>query len=446
MGTLKEPMMQGLAASGVPGGVAQKLWANFEATGDYSFNKSHAACYALISYRTAWLKANYPVEYMAALISSVMNTKDKVPFYVNQCHELGIDVLPPDVNESDVGFTVVEGKIRFGMNAVKGVGVGAIEAVIAARDAGGPFASVYDFCARVDSQLVNKRVLEALVKCGAFDSTGDTRRGMLEALPAAMAAGERRRRDRDRGQGGLFDLGSEEHGDHTAPISGREFDPATRLRFEKEALGLYVSSHPLQGLREQLRAEVDVPVGALDDTAGEIILWTGGIVAGVQRKVNKQGGVWLVFRLEDVDGGCECIAWASTYEQYRDLLVEDSIVKVKGRIDRRNEDELKLVVLEVVPFGGVSEYRPLTLTIEADTVQADADRRSQARPRRLPGHGARRPPPGGRRQAEAAARRRRVPRRPGGRTVRRAQGAARREQRPGGRLSAPARQTTLEGP
>jgi DNA polymerase-3 subunit alpha len=191
---------------------------------------------------------------------------------------------------------------------------------------------------------------------------------MLEALPAAMADGERRRKDRAQGQGGLFDQSPEDDGAHRAPISTREFDPATRLRFEKEALGLYVSSHPLQGLREQLRAEVDVPVGALDETAGETILWTGGIVAAVQRKVNKQGGVWLVFRLEDVDGGCECIAWASTYEQYRELLAEDSIVKVKGRLDRRTEDEVKLVVLEVVPFGGVSEYRPLTLTIEAATV------------------------------------------------------------------------------
>ena len=184
--------MEGLRASGLPQNVCNKLWSNFEATGDYSFNKSHAACYALISYRTAFLKANYPVEYMAAVVSSVMNTKDKVPFYVNQCHEMGIDVLPPDVNESEVGFTVVEGKIRFGLNAVKGVGVGAIESIVAAR-ADDRFTSIYDFCARVDSSLVNRRTLEALIKSGAFDSTGDTRRGMLEALPAASASGERRR-------------------------------------------------------------------------------------------------------------------------------------------------------------------------------------------------------------------------------------------------------------
>ena len=219
MATLKEPLMEGLAEKDVPPAVANKMWASFEATGDYSFNKSHAACYAMISYRTAWLKANYPVEYMAALVSSVMNTKDKVPFYVNQCHEMGIEVLPPDVNTSHVGFTVVEGKIRFGMNAVKGVGVGAIEAIIvAARDEGGRFASIFDFCARVDSQMANKRVLEALIRSGAFDSTGDPRRGMLEVLPLAMSDGERQRKDRAQGQGDLFgDMGPDEDSGHPQP-------------------------------------------------------------------------------------------------------------------------------------------------------------------------------------------------------------------------------------
>jgi DNA polymerase-3 subunit alpha len=369
MATLKEPLMEGLGASGVPPVVAHKLWANFEATGDYSFNKSHAACYALISYRTAWLKANYPVEYMAALISSVMNTKDKVPFYVNQCHELGIDVLPPDVNESDVGFTVIEGKIRFGLNAVKGVGVGAIEAVIAVR-AAGPFTSIFDFCARVDGQMANKRVLEALIRSGAFDGSGDPRRGMLEALPTAMADGERRRKDAAQGQGGLFDMGdSAEGAAHEPQVSQREFDQATLLRQEKEALGLYVSSHPLTDLREQLRDEIEVPVGRLDDAVDGGMLWTGGIVANAQKKVSKNGGVWLAFRLEDIDGGVECRAWPATYDQYRDLLVEDGIVKVKGRVERKSEGETTLIAIEVLPFSGVSEYRPLTVTIDARRVR-----------------------------------------------------------------------------
>ena len=252
MATLKEPLMEGLRANGLPQNVCNKLWSNFEATGDYSFNKSHAACYALISYRTAFLKANYPVEYMAALVSSVMNTKDKVPFYVNQCHEMGIEVLPPDVNESEVGFTVVgrQDPLRPERGQGRGGGRHRVDHRGARRR---PFASIYDFCARVDSALVNRRTLEALIKSGAFDSTGDTRRGMLEALPAAVASGERRRRDRAQGQGGLFDVlagdGGGDGGDANdhPPTGAEEFDADILLRFEKEALGLYVSSHPLAG-------------------------------------------------------------------------------------------------------------------------------------------------------------------------------------------------------
>ncbi len=369
MDSLREPLMQGLAASGLPPAVSQKLWASFEATGKYSFNKSHAACYALISYRTAWLKANYPVEYMAALISSVMSTKDKVPFYVNQCRELGIEVLPPDVNESDVNFTVLGDKIRFGLNAVKGVGVSAIEAIIAAR-AAEPFTSIFDFCARVDSQMVNKRVLEALIRSGALDGTGDPRRGMLEVLPVAMAYGERHRKDAQHGQGGLFDMLTDEDSQaHRPQVPQCEYDQARRLREEKEALGLYVSSHPLQGLREQLREETEVAVGGLDDVGDGSVLWTGGIVANAQKRTSKNGGVWLAFHLEDMDGGVECRAWPATYEQYRDLLQEDAIVKMKARVERKAEGETTLIALEVQEFNGVSEYRPLTVTIDTQRVQ-----------------------------------------------------------------------------
>jgi DNA polymerase-3 subunit alpha len=373
MASLKDPLMEGLRASGLPQNVCNKLWSNFEATGDYSFNKSHAACYALISYRTAFLKANYPVEYMAAVVSSVMNTKDKVPFYVNQCHEMGIDVLPPDVNESEVGFTVVEGKIRFGLNAVKGVGVGAIESIVLAR-ADGRFTSIYDFCARVDSALVNRRTLEALIKSGAFDSTGDTRRGMLEALPAASASGERRRRDRAQGQGGLFDVlaadSSNEMAHHPA-IGDEEFDSDILLRFEKEALGLYVSSHPLEGLRAQLRDQIDATVSQLGDLRDGQTVWTGGVISGLARRQTRSGSTMAVFRLDDVDGGIEVVAFGSICEQFQDLLVEDAIVLVRGRLDRKSEDDVKLIALELRPFDGVSASRPLTLVLNADLVQMD---------------------------------------------------------------------------
>src|ERR671938_76031 len=177
MARLEPEFRAGCAASGTSPQVVDWLWSTNERSADYSFNKSHAACYALIAYRTAWLKANSPAEYMAALISSVMDTKDKVPFFVNQAESMGIEILPPDVNDSDHEFMVVDGNIRFGLDAVKGVGYAAVEAIKAAREDGGPFDSIWDFCERVDARAVNKKAIEALVKCGAFGSTGATRRG-----------------------------------------------------------------------------------------------------------------------------------------------------------------------------------------------------------------------------------------------------------------------------
>ncbi|MFL5886394.1 MAG: DNA polymerase III subunit alpha, partial [Thermoleophilaceae bacterium] len=179
MASLKERFFEGARGTGTAENVIQELWAVNEAAADYSFNRSHAACYGLISYRTAWLKANYPAEYMAALISSVMSTKDKVPFFVSRCEEMGIEVLPPDVNESGHDFQVIGGNIRFGLDAVKNVGAAAVDAVLAAREEGGPFTSIWDFCERVDCRAVNKKAIESLVRCGALDSTGASRTGML---------------------------------------------------------------------------------------------------------------------------------------------------------------------------------------------------------------------------------------------------------------------------
>src|SRR5205807_3101225 len=207
MAKLKPEFVAGCRASGTSEQVIEWLWATNERSADYSFNRSHAACYALIAYRTAWLKANYPAEYMAALISSVMDTKDKVPFFVAQAEQMGIAILPPDVNLSDHEFVVVEGNIRFGLDAVKGVGYQAVEAIKRARDKGGPFQSLWDFCARVDARAVNRKAIEALVKCGAFGSTGASRRGMLLVLESAQGAGQKAQQDALIGQGSIFDLG-----------------------------------------------------------------------------------------------------------------------------------------------------------------------------------------------------------------------------------------------
>src|SRR3954462_8533350 len=236
MAELQPMFVEGCRANGVAPDVIESLWATNEKSADYSFNKSHAACYALISYRTAWLKANYPAEYMAALISSVMDTKDKVPFFVNQAESMGIEILPPDVNQSDHEFMVVEGNIRFGLDAVKGVGYAAVEAIKNARAEDGDFTSLWDFCERVDARTVNKRAIEALVNCGAFGSTGATRRGMIEVLDSAQAAGQRAPQDAQMGQGSIFDLAGL-GGDDSAPaFAAPSPPPIPTLEYDRNDL------------------------------------------------------------------------------------------------------------------------------------------------------------------------------------------------------------------
>src|SRR5688572_26046545 len=267
MAKLKPEFVEGCRRSGTAPDLIEHLWATNEKSADYSFNKSHAACYALIAYRTAWLKANHPAEYMAALISSVMDTKDKVPFFVAKAEEMGIEILPPDVNLSDHEFVVVEGNIRFGLDAVKGIGYAAVEAIKGAREKDGPFTSLWEFCERVDGRAVNKKAIEALVKCGAFDSTGATRKGMLDVLESAQAAGQKTQLDAQIGQGSIFDLGGfggEDEGGPSPfggpahpPIPIEEFDKRELLAAEKESIGIFISEHPLKRVRDALRVKAD---------------------------------------------------------------------------------------------------------------------------------------------------------------------------------------------
>ncbi len=369
MASLKGKFLEGCASNGVAAATANQLWSDLEAAQDYSFNKSHAACYALIAYRTAWLRANHPKEYMAALISSVMNTKDKVPFYVNACHDLAIDVLPPDVNTSMIDFAVVEGKIRFGLNAVKNVGESACRAIVRAREEGGPFTSIWDFTERVDPQLVNKRALESLVKCGALDSTTSPRKGMLECLEQALAWGTKQQSDKLLGQGSIFDLG-EPTGDAspshhpTIPASG-EFEKNDLLRLEKETLGLYVSDHPLTPIRDQLRRKTDCAINEIERRRdGEIVL-VGGIVSSLKQMTTKKGDPMVFAGLEDVTGSCEVVAFNSVYQQARDLLVQDRVLIVKGRVDHKQAGETKLVAMEVTAFEATPERKEVRLKVDA---------------------------------------------------------------------------------
>jgi len=343
-----------------------------EQSQDYSFNKAHSACYALTAYRTAYLRANHPREYMAALISSVMNTKDRVPFYVNACHEIGIEVEPPDVNSSACDFAVVEGKIHFGLNAVKNVGDSAARAIIAARDEGGPFESIWDFTERVDPQVVNKRALEALVRCGALDSTGASRKGMLELLDSALSWGGRQQADRLAGQGSIFDLGGEEEArpKHHPPVPEEEFEKGDLLKLEKETLGVYVSEHPLSAVRDQLRRKTDCSLAEMVNRRDGEVLTVAGIVGAVKQLTTKKGDPMVFLRLDDLTGSAETVVFNSVYQAARELCVADRILVVKGRVDHKQEGETKLIAMEVSEFEAVPQRREVLLKIDARKARA----------------------------------------------------------------------------
>jgi DNA polymerase-3 subunit alpha len=304
---------------------------------------------------------------MAALISSVMNTKDRVPIYVNACAEMGIEVLPPDVNFSQCDFAVVEGKIRFGLNAVKNVGDTAARAIVAAREADGPFESLWDFTARVDPSVANKRALESLVKCGAFDSTGATRRGMFEALENALSYGQRAHGDRLIGQDSLFG-GMDEKPSHP-PIGTQEWEKNDLLRLEKETLGLYVSEHPLTAVRDQLRRKTECGLADIDKRRDGEVVTVGGIVSSVRQLTTKKGDPMAFLQLEDTTGGAECVVFNSTYAHSRELCVADQILIVKARIDHK-EGETKLIALDVAAFEAVAERKDVRLKIDARLAKA----------------------------------------------------------------------------
>ena len=379
MASLKDEFISGCISSGTATKVAQDLWALCEAAGDYSFNKSHAACYGLLAYRTAYLKCNFPSEYMAALMSSVMDTKDRVPFYVAAAQDMGLAVLPPDVNVSRSDFAVTGPKeIRFGMTAVKGVGENAVAAIIDARGAGGAFTSIWDFCRRVDQASVNKRALESLIRAGAFDSTGATRFGILEVLPQAMAAATKARNDAAAGQESLFAGLDSVAGDGISmdldlAIPGEEFSREDLLAAEKEALGLYVSSHPLQDCRNQLSRAVTTGLGRLDDQNDGAFVTVGGIIGAVKAINTRRGEAMMFVRLDDLEGSVEVVVVPAVLAEAREVLVADRIVLITGRIDQKGEGETKIVARTIEPFDvdpDKEEHR-LTLHVHASRLEPE---------------------------------------------------------------------------
>ncbi|HEX2409860.1 MAG TPA: DNA polymerase III subunit alpha [Solirubrobacteraceae bacterium] len=389
MAKLKPEFVEGCRASGTAPDVIEALWNVNERSADYSFNRSHAACYGLISYRTAWLKANYPSEYMAALISSVMDTKDKVPFFVAQTESMGIEILPPDVNESDHEFMVVDGNIRFGLDAVKGVGFAAVEAIKRARETGGPFTSLWDFCERVDCRAVNKKAIEALIKCGAFGSTGATRRGMLDVLEAAQGAGQKAQLDAQIGQGSIFDLGG--FGDAAAPsaftpahppIPDHEYERPELLALERESVGVFITEHPLKRVREALRMKADCSCAQLPEQRDGDWVKVGGMITESKKIRTRTGTPMMFATLDDLDGSVEIVVFEKTLEAVQQVIAADQIVVVRGRVDHKEAGKSCIIVQDAERFdpsdAEIEKAKEQVARLAASTIREPVRRRVDA--------------------------------------------------------------------
>ncbi len=371
-----EPFKAGMKANGYSDDAIKTIWDVMVPFSGYAFNKAHAAGYALISYWTAYLKANFPAEYMAGLLTSVAGDKDKSALYLNECRRMGIKVLPPDVNASNAIFTPVSQDIRFGMAAVRNVGTNVVESVVAARTSKGAFTSFSDFLRKVPVNVCNKRVIESLIKAGAFDEFGHPRRGLVLIHEQAVDAIIDVKRNEAIGQDSLFGDDTEADVTFDVPIPDGEWEKATLLAFEREMLGLYVSDHPLLGVEHVLAAATDCSLAQLVGSAEDDpersssggrgdaqVVTVGGILSGVQRKVTKQGNTWAAAMLEDLEGAIEVLFFPATYQQCMSQVIDDAIVVVKGRLDRR-EDVPKLVAMDVsTPDITAGETGPFVVSI-----------------------------------------------------------------------------------
>ncbi len=363
------PFSEGMRTHGYSDDAVRTLWDILVPFSDYAFNKAHTAAYGLVSYWTAYLKANFPAEYMAALLTSVRDDKDKSALYLGECRRMGIKVLPPDVNTSIGVFTAVGSDIRFGMAAIRNVGENVVEAIVGARTDKGPFTSFEDFVRKVPMTVCNKRTIESLIKAGAFDSLGEPRFGLAQVHEVYLDALVDEKRQEAIGQDSLFaDLVVEADTTFVVlpPIPANEWDKAALLAFEREMLGLYVSDHPLLGIEHLLAGHSDLTIASLtnDETIPEgHSLTVAGLVTGLQLKRNKRGELWAIATVEDLEGAVEVLFFPKSYEQFGAMLAHDVVVAVKGRVSHRDES-VSLVATELsLPDVRAAASGPVVLSL-----------------------------------------------------------------------------------
>ncbi len=360
------PFEAGMKANGFGNAAIKRLWDVLIPFSDYAFNRAHSAGYGVVSYWTAYLKANYPTEYMAALLTSVRDDKDKSALYLSECRRMGIQVLPPDVNESDAEYTPRGTDIRFGLAAIRNVGEGVVASIKSGRDSKGRYQSFGDFLAKVDAQVCNKKTIESLIKAGAFDSLGHTRKGLMAVYLEAIDSVIETKRAEAIGQFDLFGGESATSVSNVAlDIPEGEWEKAMLLSYEREMLGLYVSDHPLLGVEHVLRAGTDMSISELLDDGGhhDQIVTIGGLITSVTRKVTRQGASWAVVTIEDLEGSLEALFFSNTYNQYALTLTEDRIVLIRGRVDKR-EDQVRFTALEMKSADvSAAPTGPLVITL-----------------------------------------------------------------------------------
>ncbi len=371
MVAMKEKFLGGARKNGVPARKAEKLFDLIVQFAGYGFNKSHSAAYAYVAYQTAYLKAHYPVEFMAALLSAEIGNQDKLTRYLNECRDMGIGILAPDVNSSDLTFTPEGQSIRFGLTAIKNVGEAAIQSVLTARRELGRFDSIFQFCEHVDLRLLNKRVIESLVKAGALDSLGARRSQMMAVLDRAMELGQRRQREASSGQHGLFIGGNE-----TLPLRPvelpevEEWSEVERLAGEKEVLGFYVTGHPLEKYRAQLVGLTRYDTSSLSELDHESPITLAGILTGLRVRPSKKGDLWAAATLEDLRGSVDLLVFPQILQQFQGVLKPDAALLIKGRVRHEDNAPTKVVVSEARPLEAAVNGKKPELLIRVSVLGA----------------------------------------------------------------------------
>lgn len=323
------------------------------------FNKSHSMAYGYVTYQTAFLKANYPVEYMAALLSSVSGDTDKIQKYIATCGAMGIEILPPDLNSSGVDFTPRGKQILFGLAAIKNLGMAAITAILAERDQNGRFSSLADLCSRVDARAMNKKALEALIQTGAMDSLNGNRQQLIQDLEVTLEWASRRAKERNSGQGSLFDMLATQTGEFDQPPATPkvpDYLPQEKLRMEKELLGFYISDHPLKRVKKSAQLLAPINLSELGECSEQSTLTAIALITDIKEIITKKGDPMAILQLEDLSGNGEAIVFPKTHERVKPYLKVDQKLMVWGKIDRRDE-RCQLIIEDMQPIAQVRMVR-----------------------------------------------------------------------------------------